>query len=188
MAAAGAGVLNDPSRRNSALIATPKMTLVSRNAATAGSGASVIAQVTTQNAKKLKSADAMAGPQPAAGRITASNPRREIAMGIMGSASSKKSKKAHPCTDSVYGRVSGNKTRRAEGEADGLTRCGHGFLAKKSECDEPGADRNLTDVTRFAERFSNQQLGYDCDDEWRGAARNRIDLRHVTGGIGAYEE
>ena len=91
-------------------------------------------------------------------------------------------------TNPVYGRVSGNKTRRAEGEADGLTRCVHGFLAKKSECDEPGADRNLTDVTRFAERFSNQQLGYDCDDEWRGAARNRIDRRHVTGGIGAYEE
>ena len=84
MASAGAGVLNDPSRRNSALIATLKMTLVLRNAATAGIGASVIAQVTAQNAKKLKSADAMAGPQPAAGRITASDPRREIAMGIIG--------------------------------------------------------------------------------------------------------
>ncbi len=188
MASAGAGVLNDPSRRNSALIATPKMTLVSRKAATAGIGASVIAQVTAQNAKKLKSAYAMAGPQPAAGRITASNPRREIAMGIIRSASSTKSEKAYPSTDSVYGRVSGNKTRRAEGVADGSTRCGHGFLAKKSERDEPGADRNLTDVTRFAERFSNQQPGYDCDDEWRGVARNGIDLRHITGGICAYEE
>ena len=137
MAAAGAGVLNDPSRRNSALIATPKMTLVSRNAVTAELGASVIAQVTAQNAKKLKSADAMAGPQPAAGRITASNPRREIAMGIIGSASSTKSKKAYPCTDSVYGRVSGNKTRCAEGEADGLTRCGHGFLAKRASATSP---------------------------------------------------
>ena len=188
MAAADAGVLNDPSRKNSVLIATPKMTLVSRNAAIAGIGASVIAQVTAQNAKKLKSADAMAGPQSAAGRITASNPRCEIATRIMGSASSTKSKKAYPCTDPVYGRVSGNKTRCAEGEADGLTRCCHGFLAKKSECDEPGADRNLTDVTRFAERFSNQQPGYDCDDEWRGAARNGINRRHVTGGICAYEE
>ena len=188
MAAAGARVLNDPARRNSALIATPKMTLVSRNAATARIGASVIAQVTAQNAKKLKSADAIAGSQSAAGRITASNPRCEIAVGIMRSASSKKSKKAYPCTDPVYGRVRGNKTRCAEGEADGLTVCGHGFLAKKSECDEPGADRNLTDVTRFAERFSNQQPAYDCDDDWRGAARNEIDLRHVTGGICAYEE
>ena len=76
-----------------------------------------------------------------------------------------------------YGRVSGNKTRR-EGEADGLTDAVT-VLAKKSDAT---GNRNLT-TTRFAERFSNQQLGYDCDDEWRGAARNQIDLRHVTGGI-----
>ena len=99
MAAAGARVLNDPSRRNSAPFATPKMTLVSRNAVTAAIGVSVIAKMTAQNAKRHKSADAMAGPQPAAGRMTASNPRREIAMGIMGSASRTKSKKAYPCTE-----------------------------------------------------------------------------------------
>ena len=90
--------------------------------------------------------------------------------------------------DPVHGPLSGNKTRRAEGEADGLTRCGHGFLAKKSECDEPGADRNQSEVTRFAERLSNQQPGHNCEDEWRGAAHNGIDLRHVAGGICAYEE